>query len=188
MPIHKANDLPAIRRYITTHSAEGEAVFLSQSLIPEFIPSHTAGQDGEISMLYVTVTNPVSVDDELDVAAYDDYLHLSPGLTTSQGSVMRIIDLRPSKVTPMHRTVSLDYVVVLEGDIDLVLDSGQSRILHRGDVIVQRGTAHSFRNRSSNSWCRLLFVFLPLNEIVIKGKAMESEEYKENYESDSQSQ
>lgn len=180
--MHKANNLPAIHRYITTHSSEGEAVFLSTSLLPEFIPSHTAGQDGEISLLYTTVNNPVSVDDELDVAAYDDYLHMSPGLTTSQGTVVRMIDLKPTKVTPMHRTVSFDYAVVVEGEVELILDSGQTRTLHRGDVCVQRGTAHSYRNRCNDTWCRMLIVFLPLQELVIKGKAMESEEYDEAYE------
>ena len=40
----------------------------------------------------------------------------------------------------MHRTQSLDFGVVLEGEIELVLDSGETRLLKRGDVAVQRGT------------------------------------------------
>ncbi|BDD63872.1 hypothetical protein MPDQ_003966 [Monascus purpureus] len=182
MPIRKANDLPAIHRYITTHSTEGEAVFVSHSQLPEYIPSHKAGEDGEISLLYATVNTPVSVEDELDIAAYDDFLHVSPGLTTQQGTVLRMIDLKPGKITPMHRTVSFDYGVVLEGEVDLILDSGQTRILHRGDVSVQRGTAHSFRNRSDSQWCRLMFVYMPLQKIEIKGKQLEAEEYEEKYD------
>ena len=182
MPIRKANDLPAIHRYITTHSTEGEAVFISRSQLPDLIPSHKAGEDGEISLLYATVNNPVSVDDELDIVAYDDYLHLSPGLTTQQGTVLRMIDLKPSKITPMHRTISFDYGVVLEGEVDLILDSGQTRVLRRGDVSVQRGTAHSFRNRSKTQWCRLMLLFMPLQKITIQGKVLESEEYDDTYD------
>ena len=46
----------------------------------------------------------------------------------------------------MHRTVSLDYGVVLEGEVELVLDSGETRLMKRGDVSVQRGTNHAWRN------------------------------------------
>lgn len=181
MPIRKANNLPAIHRYITTHTSEGEAVFISHSHLPDLIPSHTAGEDGEISLLYTTLTNPVSVDEDLDIVSYDEYLHIPPGLTTQQGSVLRMIDLKPGKVTPMHRSVSFDYGVIVEGEVDLILDSGQSRILRRGDVFVQRGTAHSFRNRSERDWCRALLVFFPMKSIVIKGKELEAETYDEAY-------
>ncbi|OJJ50268.1 hypothetical protein ASPZODRAFT_13354 [Penicilliopsis zonata CBS 506.65] len=175
----KSNDLPDIHRYITTHDPDGQAIFLSHSQIPDYIPSKPAGEDGDIALLYTTISHPVSIDDEADVAIYDDFLHTPPGLTIQQGTVLRLIDLRPGKVTPMHRTVSLDYGVVLEGEVDLILDSGQSRRLRRGDVSIQRGTAHSFRNRSEVDWARLLFVFLPMDQLVIKEKAMAEEVYQE---------
>lgn len=116
------------------------------------------------------------------MADYDDFLHTPPGLTTSQGTVMRTIDLRPGKKSPMHRTISLDYGVVLEGEVELILDSGQSRVLRRGDVSVQRGTAHSYKNRSETEWCRMLFVFMPINQLTIKGKELEMEVYDEQYQ------
>lgn len=182
MPPHKDNDLPYIHRYITTHSTDGEAVFVSHSQIPDYIPSKPAGEDGEIALLYATTSVPASIDDEADVAMYDEFLHQPPGLTTGQGTVFRLIDLRPGKVTPMHRTVSLDYGVVLEGEVDLILDSGADRHMYRGDVSVQRGTAHAFRNSSDTEWCRLLFVFLPIQQLTIKGRPMEAEVYDEPYE------
>jgi len=46
----------------------------------------------------------------------------------------------------MHRTVSLDYGIVLEGDVELVLDSGEKRAMKQGDVAIQRGTNHAWRN------------------------------------------
>lgn len=42
----------------------------------------------------------------------------------------------------MHRTISLDYAVVLEGEIDLVLDNNLTKTMRKGDVAVQRGTVH----------------------------------------------
>lgn len=178
----RKKDLPDIRRYITTHSTEGEAVFLSHSQIPEYIPSKPIADEGDIALLFATVTHPIIVEDETDLSAYDDLLHTSPGLTTPQGTVLRTIDLRPKSKTPMHRTVSLDYGIILEGEVDLILDSGQTRTMKRGDICIQRGTAHSFRNRSQTEWCRLLFVFLPMKTINIKGRDLEEEIYDEGFD------
>ncbi|OJJ35996.1 hypothetical protein ASPWEDRAFT_172780 [Aspergillus wentii DTO 134E9] len=174
---HSPSNLPDIRRYITAHCREGESVFLSPSQIPEYIPSKPVGEDGEYALLYATTTTPVITDNEADVAAYDDFLHTPPGITTSQGSVLRSIDLRPGKCSPMHRTVSVDYGIVIEGKVDLILDSGETRTLRRGDVGIQRGTAHSYRNRSETEWCRMLFMYLPMRMLNIKGKDVEEEVY-----------
>jgi len=70
----------------------------------------------------------------------------------------------------MHRTVSLDYGCVLEGEIEGILDSGETRLLKRGDVCIQRGTMHAWRNTSKDSWARMLFVLLPCKEIELEGK------------------
>lgn len=182
MSTHKTNDLPYIHRYITTHSSDGEAVFVSHAQIPDYMPSQPAGEDGEIALLYATTNVPANIDDEADLAMYDEFLHQPPGLTTERGTTFRMIDLRPGKITPMHRTVSIDYGVVVEGEVDLILDSGASRHLRRGDVSIQRGTAHSFRNRSSSEWCRMLFMFLPMQKITIKGKELGEEVYDEQFD------
>jgi quercetin dioxygenase-like cupin family protein len=182
MPTHKENNLPHIHRYITTHSTDGEAVFVSHAQIPDYMPSKPAGEDGEIALLYATTSTPTNVDDEADIAMYDEFLHQPPGITTEAGTVFRMVDLRPGKVTPMHRTVSVDYGIVLNGEVDLILDSGASRLLRRGDVCVQRGTAHSFKNMSATEWCRMLFVFLPMQMLTIKGKDLDMEVYDEPYE------
>jgi len=62
----------------------------------------------------------------------------------------------------IHRTRSLDYVIVLEGEIDLLLDEGEVR-LRAGDVVVQRGTNHAWINRG-RSTCRLGMVFIDAEE------------------------
>lgn len=47
----------------------------------------------------------------------------------------------------MHRTVSLDYGVLISGELECLLDSGETRSVHPGDVVVQRGTMHQWVNR-----------------------------------------
>lgn len=178
----KPSNLPEVRRYITTHSSDGEAVFLSHAQIPEYIPSKPIADEGNIALLFSTITHPINTDDETDISAYDDFLHTSPGITTPKGTVLRTIDFRPQTKTPMHRHVSLDYGVVLEGELELILDSGQSRVLKRGDVTIQRGTAHSFKNRSETEWSRMLFVFLPMKAVNIKGQYLKEEVYDAQYE------
>jgi hypothetical protein len=67
------------------------------------------------------------------------------------GHLMRIIDIYPPRLggkrTVMHRTKSLDYAVVIEGEVVLVLEDSEV-ILKKSDVVVQRGTNHAWENRS----------------------------------------
>jgi mannose-6-phosphate isomerase-like protein (cupin superfamily) len=67
------------------------------------------------------------------------------------GHLLRILDIYPpkdgGKRTVMHRTKTLDYVVVIEGEVILLLDDSEVA-LKAGDVVVQRGTNHAWENRS----------------------------------------
>lgn len=66
----------------------------------------------------------------------------------------------------MHKTVSVDYGIVLEGTIELVLDSGETKIMRRGDVCVQRATNHAWRNvTEKNGWGRMVFVLVTAEKI-----------------------
>jgi hypothetical protein len=70
------------------------------------------------------------------------------------GHLLRILDVYPlsdgGKRTVMHRTRTLDYVAVIEGELVLILDDSEV-ILKPGDVVVQRGTDHAWENRSGTS-------------------------------------
>lgn len=72
----------------------------------------------------------------------------------------------------MHRTTILDYAVIIDGTKELVLDSDEKKVLKKGDVIVQRGTAHAWRNvteQSDNSGVlRIFFVFLPIEKVQVE--------------------
>lgn len=81
----------------------------------------------------------------------------------------------PGALSPMHRTVSLDYGVVLEGEVELVLDSGETRLMRRGDVAVQRGTNHAWRNASQEAPARMLYVLQEAAPIEIAGKKLDED-------------
>lgn len=75
------------------------------------------------------------------------------------GHLLRIIDIYPlaegGKRTVMHRTRTLDYVVVVDGEVMLILDDSEVT-LRKSDVVVQRGTNHAWENRSDRR-ARLAF-------------------------------
>lgn len=75
------------------------------------------------------------------------------------GTRVRIVDMPAGARSPMHRTQTIDYGVVLEGTVTLVLDDGATVEAHQGDLIVQRGTSHAWENRADTP-LRLLFVLV----------------------------
>jgi mannose-6-phosphate isomerase-like protein (cupin superfamily) len=58
----------------------------------------------------------------------------------------------------MHRTETIDYGIVLEGELTLIMDEGET-LLHPGDIVIQRGTNHGWANRSSRH-CRIAFILI----------------------------
>lgn len=81
----------------------------------------------------------------------------------------------PGVTSPMHRTVSLDYGIVVYGEVELILDSGEKKVLKAGDVAVQRGTNHAWRNTSEKDWARMMYVLQPSLPITINGKPLDEE-------------
>lgn len=157
-------------RFITDHNEQGLAVF--NTSIPEPIPGKTVAGGDTFYLTYTTRQTPADFSGNADIAAYSKHLSDPPGIVVPGGSVCRIVDITPGGESPMHRTVSLDYGVVLEGEIDLILDSGESRVMKRGDVCVQRGTNHVWRNRSKTEWGRMLYVLQEAKPIEIGGKRL----------------
>jgi quercetin dioxygenase-like cupin family protein len=156
-------ELPKVNRFITTHNAEGKAVFFTA--LPEESQMTPLPDNMGFALSYATQGFPVDLDNEADIKCYAHFLEDPPGLTVSGGTVLRHVDFVPNTTAAMHRTVSLDYGVVLEGEIECILDSGEARLLRRGDVCIQRGTMHAWRNPSETQWCRMLFVLQPSKPI-----------------------
>ncbi|KAJ5369252.1 uncharacterized protein N7496_009012 [Penicillium cataractarum] len=160
-----------LNRYITTHNADGQAIF--SSALSEEMPVQGIPDGADFSLAYTSDHFPAQLNNDTD----------PPGITISTGTVCRIVDMQPGSLSPMHRTVSLDYGVVLEGEVELVLDSGETRLLKRGDVAVQRGTNHAWRNVTPDvvdpitkevtpQWARMLYVLAPSQPMEIGGKSL----------------
>lgn len=138
-----------LRRVVTGHDDEGRAVFRSiDELEPTIIPSG----DAAMSTIWTTGEVPVDLNDETEGR------DRNAGLTLEGGSVIRVCDMMPGGVSPFHRTNSIDYGIVLSGQIELELDDGAVEVCGPGSVIVQRGTIHLWRNPSETQVCRIIFV------------------------------
>lgn len=167
------NGLPKINRVITTHNHEAKAVFADD--IPDELPFQELPDGARFCLSYATNAIPTQLNDDQDIRTYENYLLNKPGITIPNGTVCRIVDMMPGVLSPMHRTVSLDYGVVLEGEVELVLDSGERKLLKRGDVAVQRGTNHAWQNASKTDWARMLYVLQEAESLVVNGKALDED-------------
>ena len=84
---------------------------------------------------------------------------LRTGPNCAGGVVARFTEMSPGAAAPMHRTESLDIGIVLDGETWLILDDGSETRMTAGDVVVQRGTNHSWENRS-DAVVRMAFVMI----------------------------
>ena len=88
----------------------------------------------------------------------------------ADGTVFRIVEYAPGVAPRMHRTETIDYAVVISGEIDMTLDSGTVH-LRAGDVLVQQATLHDWVNRGREP-CRIAFVLVPTKPLELGGKVL----------------
>ena len=167
----------AIRRVVTGHDENGKAIVLSDG--PAGNVKVRAAAGGLISTLaWTTDETPANINGAGDRAERD--IGVAP---PDAGSVFRIVDFPPlaagtgaidhdavlremglggatgaSRSPFMHRTRSIDYAIVMEGEIDMLLDDSEVH-LKAGDILVQQGTNHAWMNHGSVP-CRIAFVLI----------------------------
>ena len=174
----------AIRRVVTGHDKSGKAVVLSDGAVP--VVHSNPMRPGQLSYeVWKTSAMPIPLAaEEPEPTGGKRQLH-----PVSSGTVFRISEVPPESdairnMTPeqsraafaasnaedastwgrggrhplMHRTETVDYAVVLEGEITLLLDEGEMK-LKAGDVVIQRGTNHAWRNHT-NKPTRMLYVLM----------------------------
>jgi quercetin dioxygenase-like cupin family protein len=135
------------RCVITGHDAEGRAVVISDQIAGNV----TTRRPGHRSfVLWATDTVPTDLDEWVDTSP-----EAVSARSLRSGTVFRIAEYAPGVAPAHHRTDSVDYALVLSGEIDLVLDD-EVVTLHQGDTLVQRGTAHDWVNNSDRP-CILAF-------------------------------
>ena len=161
-PALSDSGLAPVQRVVTGHDAAGRAVFKSEDTTPtRMIPSG----DASFLLVWTTATVPADNNDETDGRARE------AGLTLNQGSVIRVVDMLPGKESPMHRTNSIDYGIVLEGEIELELDDGARKTIGQGGIIVQRGTNHLWRN-TTDQVCRIAFILIEAPAYLHNGEPL----------------
>ncbi|KIJ22661.1 hypothetical protein M422DRAFT_39977 [Sphaerobolus stellatus SS14] len=86
------------------------------------------------------------------------------------GSTGMFVNFPPGASSPMHSTRSIDYGIVIEGEIELELDNGEKTVLKAGDVIVQRQTKHAWHNRHATQWTKIFCVCIASANSVVEKK------------------
>ncbi len=136
------------RRVVTGHDARGKSIVLSDGPPPQHHPMH--GLD--VGADFHEVWSDADARPELTSAVAREPNERPFTLMPATGHLLRVLVVYPlndgGKRTVMHRTRTLDYVVVIEGELVLILDDSEV-ILAPGDVVVQRGTDHAWENRSA---------------------------------------
>lgn len=152
---------PPLRRVVTGHDTSGLAIVTHDGVLTgQPIPT------GEAILVWTTPAMPVDNDDPTDGR------DRKVGLTLAGGTVLRIIDLLPGKRSAMHRTSSLDYGIVMSGVVELELDDGHITQVAAGDIIIQRGTIHAWRNPSTDTAARVAFVLIDATPATVNGQAL----------------
>ena len=145
-----------VRRVVTGHDKNGKARIIIDELSNNVI-SRRAGQQSTV--IWATDQTPPNLEGLND---------LSPDVkstTVANGTVFRVSRFEPGVAPRNHRTASMDYAVVISGEIDMELDDGEVVNLKAGDVLVQRGTIHNWTNPGTEP-CIIAFVLMacPLPE------------------------
>lgn len=154
----------SIRRIVTGHTCDGTAIFSSdESFETVVIPTG----DAAMATIWTTATVPADCNDETDGRLRD------AGTTLKGGSVIRVVDMLPNASSPMHRTSSIDYGIVMSGKIVLELDNQVFKTVEAGGIIVQRGTIHQWRNPSNTEICRIVFVLTEAKPYIVNGEPLE---------------
>jgi quercetin dioxygenase-like cupin family protein len=138
-----------IRRVVTGHKQDGKATVIIDEISTDMLSFR---QGANVCNIWSTDSLPVNNEDEADGAKR------IVGTATKNGSVFRVIEYQPGVTPRNHRTDSIDYAIILDGEIDMELDDECVR-LRKGDVLVQRGTIHNWINRSDKS-CFIAFVLI----------------------------
>jgi len=150
-----------VRRVITGHDPSGKAVVL----IDEVAKNVTSGRPGASAVnIWTTEGFPVDNDGSADAG------QRKVATTLPNGTIFRIIEFAPGLAARNHRTDSIDYIVVISGEIDMDLD-GTTVHLKAGDTMVQRGTIHNWINRGPAP-CVLAVILIDAKSVEAGGKVL----------------
>ncbi|KAJ9479592.1 Cupin_2 domain-containing protein [Pseudozyma hubeiensis] len=168
IPAPESAPVGGMRRIVTGHDAKGLAIIDKDDEIErlDVTPEHAT-----FAVMWSTNQWPIDNQTPADGATKPTFSGKSHN---DNGSVVRFVDMPPNACSPMHRTQTLDYGIVIFGEVELELDGGEKRTLKPGDTCIQRGTNHLWRN-NTDKWVRIAFVLIHSKPVVIDGKALTDE-------------
>ena len=175
--------LQSIHRVVTGHDSSGKAIVVSNGALPTVVELQ-ALPGTVFHEVWNTGSTPASIDNAPDPTLGplklpppaagtrirfvdippDTAEYLAHGASMMKEAFTEIGDAGASTVNSdsphplMHRTQSIDYGIVIEGEMTLVLDDSEV-LLKPGSVVIQRGTNHGWANRSAKP-CRMLFILV----------------------------
>ena len=153
-----------LRRVVTGHDVNGRAVVKIDEVSKNLVSSRPRQM---ACVVWTTENFPVDNTGDADQGLRQ------VGTTLNNGTVFRVVEFAPGVAPRNHRTDSVDYAVVMSGEIDMDLD-GTVVHLKSGDVLVQRGTIHNWVNRGTES-CVMAFVLIDAKPVEICGKTLLAE-------------
>ncbi len=153
-------DYPPIRRFVTGHDGNNVAKVIMQG--PATNAKYPSA--GTVStMIWCTDETPADI--STGEAVEDLGARILGTAPPANGTRFAVIDFPPGNAPRMHRTETIDYVIVLEGEIEMDMDDSTVK-LKAGDVMVQRGTNHAWANRST-ARARVAFVLIDAKPLGI---------------------
>ena len=153
-----------IRRVVTGHDSSGRAVVKIDEVARNLVSSRAGAT---ACVVWTTEGFPVDNTGEEDAGLR------KTGTTLDNGTVFRILELAPGVTPRNHRTDSIDYAVVMSGEVDIELDDTKVH-LKAGDVLVQRGTIHNWVNHGTEP-CVIAFVLIAAKPVTVGGKVLHAE-------------
>lgn len=152
-----------VRRVVTGHDGNGHAIVK----LDEVSTDIRSGRPGHSAcVIWTTDSSPADNSNDFDGS------QRKVGTTLADGTVFRIVEFAPGVAPRRHRTNSIDYAMVISGEIDMRLDDSEVH-LKAGDVLVQRGTIHDWVNRGTES-CVIAFVLVDAKPVAVGGKVLDA--------------
>ena len=144
-------NFPPVRRVVTGHDANNVA----KVLIDAPATNHK-GAEGRSTLMWITDQNPADIGVGEKIEDMGARIVGTP--PPPNGTRFCVIDFPPGNHPHMHRTETVDYVIVIDGEIEMDMDDSTVK-LKQGDILVQRGTNHAWANRSGKN-ARVAFVLV----------------------------
>ena len=151
-----------VRRVVTGHDDKGHAR-IEIDEIAHNVVSPRAGHSSTV--VWSTQGFPVNND------GFEDPTQSAFKSTVDNGTVFRVVRYEPGVAPRNHRTDSIDYAVVITGEIQMELDNGVVCALKAGDVLVQRGTIHNWVNLGPEV-CIIAFVLISAKPVKSEGRSL----------------